>query len=136
MELLRLSEQMSKAKNPARYYKSFEAAVRAGEFAGVVLLADRAKIPARKAGGKAREVADYAVLPSAEFQAWNERALLLTASTTSAPTFNALKSGAIDFEEAARTTRELLEKKAKRTATLTAQRKAKAGTDKQPEQQE
>ena len=36
MDLLRLSEQMAKSKNPAKYHREFERAVKAGELVGVV----------------------------------------------------------------------------------------------------
>ncbi|TSA79534.1 hypothetical protein FNU79_17745 [Deinococcus detaillensis] len=125
MKLLRLSEQMSKAKDPAKYYRAFEAAVVRNEIVGVVELSERARIPARKKGGKAREVSDYAIMPSEAFNAWNEHALLLATSSTNVPSFNALQSGVINFEEAERATRKMLEKKAQRAAALVAERKAK-----------
>lgn len=122
MELLRLSEQMNAAKNPGRYHRMFERAVRNGELAGVVQVADRIKLPPSKKGGKVREVADYAVLPSTQFAEWHERTLLTCSSTTYAPTFDALKNGAVDWQDAEQQTRKILDRRQQRNQKLKQQR--------------
>lgn len=129
MDLLKLSEQMSKSKNPAKYHREFERAVKDGELGGVVQVAERVKVQPIKKGSKPRELPDYAILPSAEYEQWHERALLTCNSHNNAPSFDALKSGAIDWQEAEQRTRKLLDKRSARNAKLKQQRDQQKTTE-------
>lgn len=129
MDLLRLSEQMSKSKNPARYHREFEKAVKAGELVGVVQVAEKVKVQPAKKGSKPRELPDYAILPSPAYDQWHEWALLTCNSHNNAPSFDALKSGAIGWQEAEQRTRKLLDKRNARNAKLKQQRDQQKPTE-------
>ena len=129
MDLLRLSEQMAKSKNPAKYHREFERAVKAGELVGVVQVAEKVKVQPAKKGSKPRELPDYAILPSPEYAAWHERALLTCNSHNNAPSFDALKTGVVNWEEAEQRTRKLLDRRNQRNTKLKQQRDQQKTTE-------
>lgn len=121
MELVRISEQIKSSKNHAIYYKLFLKAATEQQFLGVIELGDVLRLSPAKKGGKPRDVADYAVLPTPEFLAWHDQAITSTKTRSTAPSYADLVAGRVDLQHAAERTAQQLQKRRERS-TLTAQR--------------
>lgn len=114
--LKRLSEVANNSKKPTSYVRAFRKALLAKKFRAV-MLADKFKLSGIPKTAKPREVEDYAILDTPEFQQWHDSALT-TLSTTAkgVPTFADIQAGRISLEEAEKITQDILEKKMQRNA--------------------
>lgn len=136
-ELTRVSETIKDSKRPATYYRAFVKAAQSREFQGVIMLADTLKLPPAKKGGKAREVSDYAVLQSPDFEKWHAgevaRESVKGVTGIIAPRFADLVAGQVDAQQAAQDTLKALDQRAERNAKNAARvkkvRKGATSTD-------
>lgn len=119
-DLTRVSEIIKESKQPAAYYRNFVKAAQGRMFQGVVMLADVVKLPPARKGGKVREVPDFAVLNSTQFQDWHTsevaRQKVRGVTAPNAPKFADLKAGKVSIEEAEQQTMKALDQKAERNA--------------------
>ena len=131
MDLIRLSDRIKASKQQAAYHRSFLQAATDGQFAGVIELADTIKLPPAKKGGKHREVADYAIMPTPEFETWHEQIIASTNSKNKrrhAPRFADLAAGRVSITEAAQHTADQLAKRRARNAQIAARARERRTT--------
>lgn len=137
MELLRLSERIKASKNPAAYHRMFVQAATEGSIIGVIELADVIRLPSSKAGGQQREVSDYAIIPTPEFEQWHTETVTTTNANaprrSNAPRFADLIAGRVSVEDAAQHTAKRLAQRRERNAKTAQRARQRRAADQQPE---
>lgn len=121
--LKKLSDYANTSKKPTSYVRAFRAALLARQFRAI-MLADKFKLAGTPKNGKLREVEEYAIIDTPEFNAWHAEALTsLSSKVSGVPTFADLKSGRISIEDAEKITQSILEKKYQRNEAQNARAK-------------
>ena len=137
MELIRLSDRIKQSKNPAAYHRLFVQAATEGTVIGVIELADVIRLPAAKQGGQHREVSDYAIIPTPEYEQWHAETIATTNANaprrSNAPRFADLIAGRISIEDAAQHTAKRLAQRRERNAKTAQRARQRRAADQQVE---